>query len=441
MLTLLATIVVLAVLILVHEFGHLVAAKTVGIAVPRFSLGFGPKVFGFHAGGTEYVLSALPLGGYVKMAGFEEAEMLEGGPDPEAYPPGQTFESKPLWARVWVISAGVLMNFLFAAFVFTLLPLTIGQTSVTTREIVVLDASADPANQAQLAAIPPRAAIRSVNGERVEDRADIQNVLLAAPAGAARIEFDAAAPVTLQLPSSDSARAVLINLLRPAFDATIGRVVPDHPAEAAGLKAADQILAVNGKKISSWPEFVQQVRTSANEPLALQVSRGGEEIPITVTPRAQQVGDEEIGLLGIEAAGLPRERLGPIAALETGFAETWFYSDLIFRFLGELVTGGESPRNVGSILSIGEASGQAARLGTEYFLRFMGIFSINLAILNLLPIPILDGGHLLFLGLEALRGRPLSVEQRLRLSHVGLIMVIGLMVWAMTNDVLRLFGI
>lgn len=441
MLTLLATIVVLAVLILVHEFGHLVAAKTVGIAVPRFSLGFGPKVFGFHMGGTEYILSALPLGGYVKMAGFEEAEMLEGGPDPEAYPADQTFESKPLWARVWVISAGVLMNFLFAAFVFTLLPLTIGQTTISTREVVVLDASVDPANAGQLAAIPPRAAIRSVNGERVEDRADIQERLLTAPAGATRIEFDAAAPVTLQLPSSDSARAVLINALRPAFDATIGRIVPDHPAEAAGLQAGDQIVAVNGEKISSWPEFVQQVRTSPGEPLALQVSRAGGQIPINVTPRAQQVGDEEIGLLGIEAAGLPRERLGPVAALQTGFAETWFYSDLIFRFLGELVTGGESPRNVGSILSIGEASGQAARLGTEYFLRFMGIFSINLAILNLLPIPILDGGHLLFLGLEALRGRPLSVEQRLRLSHVGLIMVIGLMVWAMTNDVLRLFGI
>jgi regulator of sigma E protease len=437
-LTLIATIVVLSVLILVHEFGHFFAAKSVDIAVPRFSLGLGPKVVGFRIGETEYVLSALPLGGYVKMAGMEEAEMLEGGPDVEREPSPRDFETKPVWARAWVLSAGVIMNFLFAGLLFAALALVYGESIDPTTRVVVLDPAESAENTVELAKIPAGAEIVAVGDVEVDSRDDITRALAEAPAGPVRVRFSESPPVTLQVPAGDSARLALLGALQPLYPPVIGEVVPGTPAAAGNLRAGDRIVSAGGAPVSSWAEFVRVIRRHAGEPLALEIERNGQPLSLSVTPDAEREG----GRLGVfPEIEIARRTLGPGQAVVYGAQATWFYSKMIVDFLGNLFTGEESPRSVGSLLTIGQVSGQAARLGLEPFLRFMGIFSINLAVLNLLPIPILDGGHLLFLGIEALRGRPLSLEQRLRLSHVGLIIVVGIMVWAMTNDVLRFLGI
>ncbi len=197
----------------------------------------------------------------------------------------------------------------------------------------------------------------------------------------------------------------------------------------------------------TWQDFVRVIVAHPGRPLPLEIARDGQRLTLEVTPAAEaelnDAGERvPVGRLGVyPQIDLIHERYGPGEALVYGAEQTWGYSKMIVGFLGRLFSGQESPRSLGGPIAIGQLSGQTARLGLEAFLSFLAIFSINLAILNLLPIPILDGGQLVFLGVEAVRGRPLSVEQRLRLSHVGLIIVVGIMVWAMTNDVLRFLGI
>ena len=441
--TLIATIVVLSVVIFVHELGHLMAAKWVDIEVPRFSIGFGPKLAGFRIGETEYILSALPLGGYVRMAGLEEGAELEGGREPEREAGPRDFEAKPLWARILVISAGVLMNLLFAILVFIGLNLAYGQEIDPTTRVIPRVAATQGENAAALAAIPRGAELIAVGSERVDNRNEIARTLLRAPSGPLVLQFANAAPVTVRIPASDSGRVVLLDALAPQYPSVIGQVVAGSPAAAAGLRADDRVLAVDGEAIASWPELVEIVRASAREPLELQIDRGGRRLSVTVTPELEtEPGFGEIGRVGIgPQRELIHRSLSPGEAVTEGLTTTWDFVRNVVRFLGNLFSGDESPRSVGSVLTIGQISGEAARLGAEPFLRFLAFFSINLAVLNLLPIPILDGGHLLFLSVEAVRGRPISLEQRLRLSHVGLIIVVGIMVWALTNDVLRALGI
>lgn len=356
MLTLLATLVVLSVVIFVHELGHLLAAKAVGISAPRFSIGIGPRVWGFQWGETEYVISALPLGGYVRMAGMadDETTVVEGEA-PEEVDPERTFDAKPLWARALVIAAGVIMNFLFAVVVFIGIGMAYGR------------------------------------------------------------------PVPEPTP-------------------VIGEVVAGRPAEAAGLRAGDLVLAAGGEPVESWEEFVGIVEASPGRALPLEVERAGERVSVVVTPRPEGgAAGAPVGKIGagpgMEVHHVP---MGVGEAVVHGARQAWGLTKMIVVLLGKLVIGEESLRNLGGPLTIGQVSGEAARLGTEVFLGFMAMISVNLAILNLLPIPILDGGHLLFLGIEAVRGRALSLESRIRLSQIGMVLVVALMVWALTNDVLRI---
>ncbi len=448
MLTVLATVVVLSVLVLVHELGHFVAAKSVDIAVPRFSLGLGPKVFGFWIGETEFVLSALPLGGYVKMAGMDEAEMLEGGPDEaERVPSSRDFEAKPLWARAWVISAGVLMNLLFALLVFIGLGLFYGERLNPVTRVLVSEPGELPEWAAPLAQVPAGARIVAVGDQPVGNWTEIEEAVQAAPAGATTFRFEAAPPAAVQLPASSTERVELFAALQPLYAPVIGQVLPGSPAARAGLERGDRIRSVAGTPIASWQDLVRVIRANPDRELTLVVERGGAAVELQVTPSAEAAegaadGAAPVGQIGVapEVPTLHRP-LGIGAAVSRGIAATWGATTGVVEFLQKLITGVESPRNVGSVLTIGQLSGQTARLGPEVFLGFMALFSINLAVLNLLPIPILDGGHLVFLALEALRGRPLSLEQRLRLSHLGLIIVVAIMLWAMTNDVLRFLGV
>jgi regulator of sigma E protease len=437
----LATIVALSVLILIHEFGHFFAAKSVDIAAPRFSLGLGPRVAGFHWGETEFVVSAIPLGGYVKMAGMEDdeaVEVLEGGAQAPPVDPSRTFDAKPLWARAWVISAGVIMNLLFALLANIILATAKGEAYDPETRLSPMASLGGSA--AQVAQVPEGARVTSVGGRAVGSHREMEDALLAAPAGPIALGLEGHPAVTLQLPAPGASRDTLVGALRPVWAPVLGDVTAGGAAAKAGLRPRDTIVSVGGERMGSWTQVVEKVRASPGTPLPLVVRREGETRTLTVTPRGERENGALVGKMG--AAGMPPEpafrKLGFGEALSYGTRQTIGMVRLLLTTLRDLFTGALSPRNLGGLLAIGEASGQSAERGPAEYLFFLAFLSVNLAVLNLLPIPILDGGHLMFLAVEAVRGRPLSLEARIRLSHVGLIIVVGLMLWANGNDVVRL---
>lgn len=443
----LSTVIGLSVLILVHELGHFFAAKAVNIQVPRFSLGFGRRLWGFHVGETEFVLSAIPLGGYVKMAGMEDdeaAEALEGpGAQVEEVDPERTFDSKSIPARVLVISAGVIMNMIFAFLVFFGINLFYGETLHPVTRVAVAPGLEGPARA--LAAVPSGATLASVAGKPVKTWEDIGVALITAPAGPQELRFTDAAPVTLDLPASQEGRGAMLSALAPWQEARIDEVTKGSPAAAGGLKEGDVVVRAGGQPVRTWTELVSAIKASPGKPLPLVVQRGGREVPLTVTPEATRAKDANslrvtVGKIGAGVKPLPATHrgVGLVESVRLGAQQTWGATSFVAGVLKQLLTGELSPRQMGGLLSIGEASGQTAQLGFEAWLTFVALFSVNLAVLNLLPIPILDGGHLMFLAFEAVRGRPLSVEARIRLSQVGLVIVVALMLWANGNDVFRL---
>lgn len=358
-LTIAVTMLVLGVLIFVHELGHFMAAKSVDIEVSRFSIGLGPKMFGVQRGETEYIFSWIPLGGYVKMAGMADEEVtakLEGGVEPSpSSNSDRDFDAKPIWARVWVLSAGVMMNWLFAAIAF--IAIAIGQ---------------------------------GVNEPRITS------------------------------------------------------VTEGSPAERAGLRADDLIRRVDGVVVRDPGQVIIGVERSVGEPIEIVVDRGGEKLEFVATPEGIERFNELLGEFGIVGRigvelGQYTGRAGPIEAIVEGWGNATYWTVTIVQFLGDLITGRSSAREVGGPIMIGEISGAAARAGFWALLGFMAIISINLAVFNLLPIPVLDGGHLMFLGIEAIRGKALSIEQRLRLTTVGMALVVGIMLWAVGNDLIRVF--
>lgn len=447
--TILSTVVALSVLIFVHELGHFLAAKGVGIQVPRFSLGFGRRLAGFRVGETEFVVSAIPLGGYVKMAGMEDddaSEALEGGPQDVPIDPARTFDRKPLWARTLVISAGVIMNVLFAWLVFSFVLFAYDEREITETRVSV-QAPVPAQTAPQLRSIPEGARLVAVGGKPVKSWNQVSDALSDAPAGPVELRFADAPAVTVQLPADVTRRDSALAGFQVYLAPVIGTVAGGQPAERAGLRAGDRVTVADGKPVASWQALVNTIRSHPARPLPLVVQRGGKTFSLTVTPNAEKdpeaKGNPVIGRLGAAPADPVevRHHVGPVAALGKGAGATWRTGGAILHTLKLLVTGQLSARNMGGILSIGQASGESARLGMDVWLTFLGLFSVNLAILNLLPIPILDGGHLAFLLVEAVRGRPLSVEARIRLSQVGLVLVVALMIWANGNDILRLlFG-
>jgi regulator of sigma E protease len=233
--------------------------------------------------------------------------------------------------------------------------------------------------------------------------------------------------------------------LEPAFSV----VNPRSPADRAGIEPGDRVLSAHGQEVRVWGDFVAVIQSRPGLETDLEILRDGEVLAVTVVPEAAEQIDPRtgqprtVGQIGVLQAidEVVYSRVGPLEAMGIGWDRTVFTTRLILGFLRDLVTGGVSPRSVGSIVTIGEASGQAADQGMDVFLSFMALFSVNLAILNLLPIPVLDGGHLVFLAIEAVRGRALSVEQRMRFSQVGFFVIIGIMLWALSNDFMRLFGL
>ena len=459
----LAIVVVLGVLIFVHELGHYLAAKAVGIGVPRFSIGLGPITpLRWRRGETEYVISWIPFGGYVKMASKEEqddVEALEGGRTEQDFPPEKLFESKSVPARIFVLSAGVVMNALFAWWAFTLLAFVYGGAETPITQLGRVDVEVLPEAARELAELPLGADVERVNGEPVATWDDILDQVLDPMSESLRFEFaGTVAPVDVAVPGIDmETRGRIALALRPFVEPRVGSVVAGSPAEAAGFRPGDLIVEIDGLAIGSWDQLVDAVKDRAGEELALVALRDGERIAASMTPveeidrdpltrearRDPETGEPVmVARIGI-GQRLPEpvyERFGPGAAIVEGARQTWDVAALVLFSLKGMVVGDISVRELGGPVVIADASAQAARAGLRYLLWFMAFLSVNLAVLNLLPIPVLDGGHLVFLAIEGVRRRPVSKELRLRLTNIGLYFLLALTIFVVVNDVLRLTG-
>lgn len=343
-------VVVLGVLIFVHELGHFLVAKRAGVSVLKFSLGFGPRIAGFSRGGTEYLLSAIPLGGYVKMLGEDPKEEVT---DRE-----RSFSAKPVGWRSLIILAGPGFNFLLAIVIFWVV-FMIGVPTLTTK---------------------------------------------------------------------------------------VGDVMQGFPAHDAGLLRGDRIVAIDGRPLEKWEELAAQIHKSPGRPVRLTVQRAGHRFDLVVAPKPTKqknlFGEEqEIGLLGIAPAEeFLTERTNPITAFGMAVYKTYDLSRLILLTFVKLIQGVVPARTLGGPLLVAQMAGEQARLGTLNLLFFAALLSINLAILNLLPIPILDGGHLFFSLIEAVRGKPVSLKKREVAQQVGLVLLVALMIFAFYNDIFRLLG-
>jgi regulator of sigma E protease len=447
--TLILTIIVLGVLVFVHELGHFVTAKWAGVGVPRFSIGLGPRVVGVKIGETDYCISAIPFGGYVKMTGMEGEEAfegLEGGEVEagEAVAPAKRFENKSLSWRLAILSAGVAMNFLLGWLIYVSLAWHDGIPTVDGTTVASVDSTV-LAVHPELASLPGET-IAAVDGQGVSNWQQLADALLEADGG--ELEIALASGRTLTLPAGAD-RERVVGAMVPLVPAVIDEVQDDSPAARAGIQTGDRILTIDGIETPSFDRLSEVVQARPDQILPVVVERavdgGSRELTLTVetgvekAPRPTDGKFVDVGVLGV-GAKIERIRLGPLESIVTGTQAAGRASMLILSGLHDIATGGVSLKAVGGPVAIGQLTGHFARQGMSSLLGWVALFSINLAILNLLPIPVLDGGHILFLGIEALRRRPLSATQKLRLSQVGLAFLVLLMAWAFTADILRLVG-
>ena len=447
LLTIGSLIVVLGVLIFVHELGHFLVAKAVGIQVLRFSLGFGRPVVQFRRGETEYWISWIPLGGYVKMAGLEDEGMageLEGGKSATPVDAARAFDKQPLWARMAVILAGVSMNVLLAFAIYAGVGAIVGVPRLATTQVDSVTTSLLPEGARALAMLTHGDRFVRINGDTLRTWDQIVERLLDAP-DETQLEVASGKPLVLHFPPGDSlARVRVARALVPLLPARIGIVYPGQPAARGGLKSGDLIVRAGGDTVRSWNDMLRKIWSSPGRRLEVAALRGDSLVTVTVVPEAQTETDsasprpKTYGMIGaLQDQPTVRERVAIGTAIRIGAAQTIGQVGAVVVSVKRLVLRQASVRDVGGPILIAQMSGQVARLGLDWFLNFLAFFSVSLAVLNLLPIPMLDGGQAVFLLAEAVLRRPLSVQLRLRLTQVGFLVILGIMALALVNDVLR----
>jgi len=421
----------LGVMVLVHEWGHFVVARFFGVRVEVFSIGFGPRLFGVKRGPTDYRLSALPLGGYVRMAGDNPAEERRGDPD--------EFLSKPRWQRVLIALAGPTTNFLMAVVLTAALFMHGGeQPSYADKPVVVAGVVKD--SPAQKAGIQPGDRIVSFAGVKTPtwDRVAL-DLALSAPGHSdpVTIERDGRL-ITTSVQSEPQPFAVLGY---PAEPVIVGSVAHGMPAERAGLKEGDAIVAANGQKLMAPSQFSEVVQQSGGNPMTLEIVRDGQPLTLQLRPTWGDPGDGtprwQIGIT-FRFVTSPRRYSPPQALVKATQFHIVLANKLIY-LVGELFTGKVSLKQVQGPLGIVQESSRAAKRGLGDLISLMALVSLNLAILNLLPIPILDGGHILMLAIEGLLRHDLSLKIKERFVTVGMVFLLLVFLIVMYNDVLRLF--
>ena len=445
--TLIAFLIALTVLIFIHELGHYLVARWCGVKVLRFSIGFGRPLLTWRLGRDreEWVVSAIPLGGYVRM--LDEREERDEPIPPEELPRAFTRQSLP--RRAAIVVAGPLANFLLAIGLYALL----GWVGVE-EPVPVIDAP--PAQTAAArAGLEPGDRILRIDGTVIRSWNDVRLRLLepVIERGEARIEVRRAggeAEFVLDastLPPGAAEKDFMTELgvrLAPG-EVDIGALTPGSAAEGAGLLPGDTLVAVDGHPIGRARDLIERVRASAERPLQLDVLRDGQPLRLVVRPASvrEESSGETIGRIGAQL----RDRIametvahGPLESLAIGARQTWDMSIFSLKMLGKMVTGDLSVRNLSGPVTISDLAGQTARIGWFAYVNFLALISISLGVLNLLPIPVLDGGHLVYYALEGLRGRPLS-ERFIELTQkAGLGVIMVMMALALFNDITRLIG-
>jgi regulator of sigma E protease len=439
-------VVVLGVLIVVHELGHFIMARLAGVGVERFSVGFGPVLWRFRGKETEYCVSAIPMGGYVKMMGDDE-NPLEGGKG-ATIDPRKAFNAKPLAARFLIVFAGPAMNFVLAVVIAALMFMLVGRPVAPAQVGRVVEGG--PAAQAGL---QTGDRIISIDGAAVPYWEDVARVVQAAGPRALKVVVKGTSGErTVDLTPTQTKRRDLFgdeqNVWElgasPYIPATIGDTVSGDPADQAGLKSGDTVTALEGQPVMSWDDLAEKIHQRAGQPTRLEVKRGSETLPITVTPKKGKIpgpdGKEvEAGLVGIRPGGTTlMVRSNPLTATWEGVVWAGDVTAKTAIGLYKWASRQIPSNSIGGPIQIATMAGEQARQGISSLALFTAVISVNLFLLNLLPVPMLDGGHLLFFACEAVLGRPLSVRKREVAQQVGFALLMLLMVFAFYNDFKRI---
>jgi regulator of sigma E protease len=426
--TLLAFLFVLGVLIFVHELGHFVMARRVGVRVLKFSLGFGPRLVGFKRGDTEYVVSAIPLGGYVKMAGENPDDPRSGRED--------EFLSKTKWERFQILIMGPLMNLVLAVIV-TAAVLMNGAEIPAFQSKAPIVGQVEPGSVADRAGIRPGDLITTVGGRSVDTW---EQFFIAVGTRAGRetdIAFrrDGKEFVITATPTPQTRFEVGDIGVMPDSHPHVGSVLPGSPAETAGLKTGDVILKVDNSVITFPNQLIDAVSQKANVPVTITIARGGVEQTVRVTPELN-AGRGRIGInIGEDVT---RIKPGPIDAVAMSIKRNYESAGLIFMTIGQLLTRETSTRQLMGPLAIAQLSGESAQQGWAPLFALMASISLNLGLLNLLPIPVLDGGHIFIMALEGLARRDFSIRVKEKMFLAGFAVLLMLMVTVIYNDLTRI---
>ncbi|MHB1144553.1 MAG: RIP metalloprotease RseP [Thiobacillus sp.] len=444
--TLLWFLVAIGILVVVHEYGHYLAARLAGVKVLRFSVGFGKPLFSrrFGRDRTEWTLSALPFGGYVKMLDEREGDV----PAAEAH---RSFNRATVWRRIGIVMAGPAANFLLAI-VFYWALLLHGLPAL--KPMIGEPPAGTPAAQAGLVAGDE---IRRVNGTDTLSFQELRLTLLRAGVASEAITLELADGRSVRLDvqpmqtgnlEQDILRPLGIVRYDPVIAPVIGKMLPDGAAVRAGLQSGDRLLAANGEAVANWQDWVQVVRQHPARPLRIEFERQGQRGALTVVPDAVDEAGQRIGKIGagpevdeaVLAALMTEVRYGPVEALWQGAVRTWDMSLFTLEMMGRMVLGQVSWKNLSGPLTIADYAGQSATLGWISFVGFLALVSVSLGVLNLLPIPLLDGGHLMYYVAEVLTGRPVSERTMEIGGRIGMTLLLLLMSFALFNDLQRLIG-
>ncbi|WLH80595.1 sigma E protease regulator RseP [Pseudomonas sp. FP2335] len=441
------TLVALGVLVTFHEFGHFWVARRCGVKVLRFSVGFGMPLLRWHdRQGTEFVIAAIPLGGYVKMLDEREGEVPADQLD-------QSFNRKTVRQRIAIVAAGPIANFLLAMFFFWVLAM------LGSEQLRPIIGAVEADSIAARAGLTSGQEIVAIDGEPTTGwgAVNLQLVRRLGESGTINVvvreqDFTAESPRELKLDrwlqgadEPDPIKSLGIRPWRPSLPPVLAELDPKGPAQAAGLKTGDRLLALDGQALADWQQVVDLVRVRPDTKIVLKVEREGAQIDVPVTLSVRGEAKAAGGYLGagVKSPEWPPSMLrevsyGPVAAIGEAAKRTWTMSVLTLESLKKMLFGELSVKNLSGPITIAKVAGASAQSGVADFLNFLAYLSISLGVLNLLPIPVLDGGHLLFYLVEWVRGRPLSDRVQGWGIQIGISLVVGVMLLALVNDLGRL---